>query len=426
MERFIIKGGHPLVGRVKVCGAKNAALKLMAASILSDDPVILKNVPKISDVLIMADVLRALGLEAGFLPSNDFMIKPTTSLCPEAPFELVNRMRASIIVLGPLLAKLGRAQVALPGGCNIGLRKIDYHLRALEELGAEINVEGGFIKAKADGLVGKEIDFEFPSVGATENILMAAVMAKGKTVIKNAAKEPEIVDLISFLNGLGAKIEGAGGSILTVEGVSGLGGNIEHRIIPDRIEAGTFMVAAAMTGGDVIMEDVPVQSMEIVIEKLKEAGASVEQVEGGLKIGQSHPPFRPLHISTLPYPGFPTDMQAQMMTLLTLAQGSSVITENVFEDRFILVPELVRMGADISIHGPHALIKGVPNLSGVPVRATDLRGGAALVLAALAANGTTEVMDISHIDRGYEEFEGKLKSLGAEITRSSERESITL
>ncbi len=424
-ERFIIEGGEPLSGEVEIAGAKNAALKLMAASILSDDPVTLKNIPKISDVFIMAEVLEALGLGAAFDSSGDLIIEPALNLKYEAPFELVNKMRASIIVLGPLLARLGRARIALPGGCNIGLRKIDYHLRALETLGAKIEVKEGFIEADCGRLKGGEIDFEFPSVGATENILMAAVMASGRTVINNAAKEPEIVDLAAFLNSLGAKIEGAGKSTITIEGVKELGGGCEHRVIADRIEAGTFMAAAIITKGKVGIKGAEASNMLLVIDKLKEAGGRIEITQGRIDVS-SEASFNPIHVSTLPYPGFPTDMQAQMLALLSLAQGSSVVTENVFEDRFILISELVRMGADITIHGPHALIKGVEGLKGAPVRATDLRGGAALVVAALAAKGTSEVMDISHIDRGYENFEGKLRSLGAKISRSKDQDSITI
>jgi len=423
MEKLVIRGGKKLEGIVKISGAKNAALKIMAASILSDDKVILKNVPRIKDVFVMAKVLEELGMKVDFNGSRGLVIAPAKSLKHEAPYELVNQMRASIIVLGPLLAKVGKAYVALPGGCNIGLRKIDFHLRALEKMGAKIRLEHGFIEAEADVLRGTEIDFNFPSVGATENILMAAVKAKGTTVIKNAAREPEILDLIYFLKQMGAKIKGAGTSTLVIEGVDKLHSSQEYSVVSDRIEAGTFMVAAALTGGNILIQNAPMNFMGMIIDKLTEAGVTIDETGEGLRVFRKGE-IKAIDISTLPYPGFPTDMQAQMMILLSIAKGASIVTENVFEDRFMLVGELDRMGANIRVQGPHAVIKGVDGFIGSPVRATDLRGGAALVLAGLAAEGVTEIMDVFHIDRGYENLEAKLKSLGADIARIDEQESL--
>lgn len=423
MEKLVIRGGKKLEGIVKISGAKNAALKIMAASILSDDKVILKNVPRIKDVFVMAKVLEELGMKVDFNGSRGLIIAPANSLKHEAPYELVNQMRASIIVLGPLLAKVGKAYVALPGGCNIGLRKIDFHLRGLEKMGAKIRLEHGFIEAEADVLRGTEIDFNFPSVGATENILMAAVKAKGTTIIKNAAREPEILDLIYFLKQMGAKIKGAGTSTLVIEGVDKLRSSQEYSVVSDRIEAGTFMVAAALTGGNILIQNAPMNFMGMIIDKLTEAGVTIDETGEGLRVFRKGE-IKAIDISTLPYPGFPTDMQAQMMILLSIAKGASIITENVFEDRFMLVDELDRMGANIRVQGPHAVIKGVDGFIGSPVRATDLRGGAALVLAGLAAEGVTEIMDVFHIDRGYENLEAKLKSLGADINRIDEQESL--
>jgi len=423
MEKLVIRGGKKLEGIVKISGAKNAALKIMAASILSDDKVILKNVPRIKDVFVMAKVLEELGMKVDFNGSRGLVIAPAKSLKHEAPYELVNQMRASIIVLGPLLAKVGKAYVALPGGCNIGLRKIDFHLRALEKMGAKIRLEHGFIEAEADVLRGTEIDFNFPSVGATENILMAAVKAKGTTVIKNAAREPEILDLIYFLKQMGAKIKGAGTSTLVIEGVDKLHSSQEYSVVSDRIEAGTFMVAAALTGGNILIQNAPMNFMGMIIDKLTEAGVTIDETGEGLRVFRKGE-IKAIDISTLPYPGFPTDMQAQMIILLSIAKGASIVTENVFEDRFMLVGELDRMGANIRVQGPHAVIKGVDGFIGSPVRATDLRGGAALVLAGLAAEGVTEIMDVFHIDRGYENLEAKLKSLGADIARIDEQESL--
>ncbi len=415
MDKLLIRGGRRLIGRVKVAGAKNAALKLMAASILADGPVILTNVPKITDVHTMASVLRHLGGLVDLDYRDQVVIDPLTLTGFEAPYELVSQMRASIIVLGPLLAREGRARVAMPGGCNIGSRKIDLHIRGLEALGADIEVDRGFIDAKAARLVGGKVALDFPSVGATENVLMAAVLARGTTLIENAAREPEIVDLAEMLIEMGAKICGHGTQTIVVEGVDRLSG-VTHRVVPDRIEAGTFLVAAAVTEGEITVEEVRPNHLELVLTKLKDAGMEVAVEESGIKlIGKR--PILPMDVATLPYPGFPTDMQAQIMVLLSLANGTSVVTENIFENRFTVADELVRMGCDIRIDGHHAVIRGVDRLTGVPVKAPDLRGGAGLVLAGLAADGTTEVSDVHHIDRGYENFEEKLRNLGADIER---------
>ncbi|MHB0976684.1 MAG: UDP-N-acetylglucosamine 1-carboxyvinyltransferase [Candidatus Aquicultorales bacterium] len=422
MEKFLIRGGRRLAGSVKVAGAKNAALKLMAASLLADSPTILTNVPKITDVFTMASVIGHLGgvVDLGF--KDHVVIYPETVTSYEAPYELVSQMRASISVLGPMLARTGRARVAMPGGCNIGLRKIDLHIRGLEALGADIEVDHGFIDARARCLTGGTVALDFPSVGATENVLMAAVLAKGVTIIENSAREPEIADLAEMLVEMGARIEGIGTPTLQIEGVDRLDG-VTHAVVADRIEAGTFMTAAAITGGEVEVAGARLDHLELIAGKLRQAGVEVEPTGDGVRV-RSTSALRPIDVATLPYPGFPTDMQAQMMALLSLAEGTSIITENVFENRFIVANELVRLGSDIRIDGHHAVIKGGSRLSGVPVKAPDLRGGAGLVLAGLAADGTTTVSDIHHIDRGYEGFEAKLKGLGAEIERVADVEKV--
>ncbi len=420
-SKFVIKGGNRLTGKVKIGGAKNSALKLMAAALLTEEPTTLTNVPIITDVTIMAAVLERLGVVVSYSGPDTVDIKPGNSLYAEAPYELVSQMRASIIVLGPLLARLGRARVAMPGGCNIGSRKIDMHIRGLEALGARIEVGHGFIEAVSEKLAGNKIALDYPSVGATENLLMAATLAKGVTTIDNVAREPEIVDLANFLNKMGAKIEGAGTPTMRIEGVGSLHG-VEYAVMPDRIEAGTLLVAGAITGGDVVIKDAIPKHLELVISKLKNTGATVTisgnkeiRVKGGSEIN-------PIDIATLPYPGFPTDLQTQFMALLSIAHGTSIITENIFENRFMFVNELNRMGSDIRTEGRHAIIKGISKLMGAPVTAPDLRGGAALAVAGLAAEGVTEVLDIYHIDRGYQNFEHKLKAIGADIERIGEKE----
>ncbi|MCL6471240.1 MAG: UDP-N-acetylglucosamine 1-carboxyvinyltransferase [Firmicutes bacterium] len=418
--KFVIKGGNRLSGKVTVGGAKNSALKLMAAALLTEETSVLTNVPLITDVTIMVAVLERLGAAVRYIGLDTIEIKPGNSLYAEAPYELVSQMRASIIVLGPLLARLGKARVAMPGGCNIGSRKIDLHIRGLEMLGARFEVGHGFIEATSEKLVGNKIALDYPSVGATENLLMAATLAEGTTVIDNAAREPEIVDLANFLVKMGAKIEGAGTSTIRIEGVGSLSG-VEYRVIPDRIEAGTLLVAGAITRGDVVVEGAVHEHLELVISKLRNIGATVDIANGEIRVkGNSR--IKPVDIATLPYPGFPTDLQTQFMAILSMADGTSIITENIFENRFMFVGELNRMGGNITTEGRHAIIRGIPRLTGAVVRAPDLRGGAALVVAGLAAEGVTEVLDIYHIDRGYQNFEHKLQALGADIERVDEKE----
>ena len=413
-SRFAIRGGIPLRGRVRVGGAKNSVLKLMAASLLTPEECVIHNAPRIADVEIMSEVLQHLG--TGVEREGDSLrIRAGDFAFREAPYHLVRRMRASIAVLGPLVARWGEASVAIPGGCNIGSRKIDMHLKGLAEMGAEITTEHGYVRARATKLKAANIVLDFPSVGATENLIMAAVGAEGTTRIENAAREPEIQDLISFLVSMGAHIEGSGTPVVEVTGPAPLRG-VEHTAVGDRIEAGTLAVAAAVTGGDVVIEGADPLHLGMPLEKLRDAGVVAEIAEGGIRV-KGEGEYRAVDLATLPYPGFPTDLQPQMMVLLSLAEGISVITENVFESRFMFVDELNRMGCDISIEGHHAIVKGVGRLSGAEVSAPDLRAGAALVLAGLAADGETHVLDIHHVDRGYERLEEKLYALGADIRR---------
>ena len=417
MESIIVRGGRDLSGEVRVEGAKNSALKLMAAALLAPGTSIITNVPQITDVDLMTEVLLRLG--ARVTRTDHALEIDTTDVDSfEAPYELVAQMRASISVLGPLIARFGQARVAMPGGCNIGSRKIDMHIRGLERLGVKMITGHGYIDAHAPegGMKGADVVLDFPSVGATENLLTTASVASGVTTIENAAREPEIVDLVDFLNGMGARISGGGTPTITVEGVPELH-PVTHRVVGDRIEAGTFIVAGAITGGPVTVRGFDPDHLGLVLAKLRDAGCSVEILDDGV-IVERRERVRPVDIQTLPFPGFPTDMQAQFMALMATAPGNSVITENVFENRFMFADELGRMGADIRIEGHHALVKGVRQLSGAPVKSPDLRGGAALVLAALCADGETSVGDIGHIDRGYERFVEKLASLGADIERT--------
>ncbi|MCL4078780.1 UDP-N-acetylglucosamine 1-carboxyvinyltransferase [Coriobacteriia bacterium Es71-Z0120] len=414
MSRAIhIAGGRALRGTVTVSGAKNAVLKHMAAAILAEGVSTFHRVPRIADVEVMSEVLRRLGADVRFEGDTAFI--DTTSMDSfEAPYDLVATMRASILVLGPLVARFGTARVAMPGGCNIGSRKIDLHLKGLQQLGASISSEHGYIEASAPtGLSGAHIFLDFPSVGATENLLMAAVKARGTTTIENAAREPEIQDLIALLGAMGARIEGAGTSTLVVEGVPELR-PAEHTVIGDRIEAGTMLVAGALAAESLTVEGADPAHLELVLSKLADAGVPVS-VDGARMTVAGPGRFAPVDVATLPYPGFPTDMQPQFMTLLSLADGDSVITENVFESRFMFADELRRMGADITIDGHRAIVRGVKRLSGAPVKAPDLRGGAALVLAGLVAEGETLVGDTYHIERGYEDLVGKLAAVGAAI-----------
>lgn len=417
MEKLIVKGGNRLVGAVKTSGAKNAVLPIIAASILGTTPSHLDEVPMLEDVHTISEVLKCLGLAVECSPEKNVLDIDSTEITSyEAPYELVRTMRASFLVMGPLLARIGKARISMPGGCAIGARPIDIHLKGFEALGVKIEQGHGYIEASApEGLKGTSIYFDFPSVGATENIMMAASLAEGTTILENAAEEPEIVDLANYLNKMGAKIRGAGTDTIRIEGVEKLHG-ADYTIIPDRIEAGTYMIAAAMTGGDIVVENVLPEHQKPLIAKLREAGAVVEEdIDKVRVIGKN--PLKAVSIKTLPYPGFPTDMQAQMMAMMVIADGRSKVTETVFENRFMHVVELNRMGAQISTEGRSAVIDGPCKLTGCDVRATDLRAGAAMILAGLVAEGTTRIGDLHHIDRGYENIVAKLKNLGADIER---------
>ena len=417
MDEIIrVKQNGPLVGEITVEGAKNSALKLMAASLLISGVTTLANVPNIADVFVMAEMLAALGVVIQSPGPHTLTLDASHLTSYHAPYEVVAKMRASTAVLGPLVARMGKASVALPGGCNIGSRKIDMHIAGLEALGSVCRIEHGYIEAQTpNGLRAAEVTLDFPSVGATENLIMAAVLAQGTTIISNAAREPEIGDLIDFLNEAGASIEGKGQSTLTITGVERLSA-VSHRVIGDRIEAGTFIVAACVAGGPLTIRGFDPKHLSIVLDKLEHTGASIKRFEDGVTADKPKT-IKPVDIQTLPYPGFPTDMQAQMMAYLTQAEGSSIVTENVFENRFMFADEIGRMGADIRIEGHYAMVRGNARLSAAPVVAPDLRGGAALVIAGLVAEGTTEVNNIYHIDRGYEDFCGKLQKVGADIER---------
>lgn len=417
MEKLVVKGGNRLVGTVKTSGAKNAVLPIIAASILGTTPSRLDEVPMLEDVHTISEVLKCLGMKVKCQPAANVLDIDSTEITSyEAPYELVRTMRASFLVMGPLLARIGKARISMPGGCAIGARPIDIHLKGFEALGVNIEQGHGYIEASApEGLKGTSIYFDFPSVGATENIMMAAALAEGTTILENVAEEPEIVDLANYLNKMGAKIRGAGTDTIRIEGVKELHG-ADYTIIPDRIEAGTYMIAAAMTGGDVVVENVLPEHQKPLIAKLREAGAVVEEdIDKVRVIGTS--PLKAVSIKTLPYPGFPTDMQAQMMAMMVISEGRSKVTETVFENRFMHVVELNRMGAQISTEGRSAVIDGPSKLTGCDVRATDLRAGAAMILAGLVAEGTTRIGDLHHIDRGYENIVAKLKNLGADIER---------
>jgi UDP-N-acetylglucosamine 1-carboxyvinyltransferase len=414
MEVIRVTGGAPIHGEVTVAGAKNSALKLMAATIMAPGVHTLTNVPNISDVHIMGKVLKRLGATVEVRGEHELVIDTSTVASWETPYELVARMRASTAVLGPLLTRFGRAVIAMPGGCNIGARKIDMHILGLEALGVQFEIDHGNIYATCpNGLVGTTVMLDFASVGATENLLMASVCAKGTTVIDNAAREPEIVDLANMLQDMGAHIEGAGTPTITVHGVSELL-PVEHRVVGDRIEAGTFIATAALTKGPIRVQGFNPDHLGLVLKKYELMGITIDREEHGV-VASREGDLTPVSVQTLPYPGFPTDMQAQTMVLLALAKGDSIITENVFENRFMLAAELNRMGADITIENHHAIVRGVERLSGAPVTSPDLRGGAALVMAGLVADGVTQVSAIHHIKRGYEHFVEKLRGLGATI-----------
>ena len=414
--RLLIEGGTPLRGEVRISAAKNAALPLLCAALLSEEAIVLDNVPHLADVVTIRALLERLGAQiADDGGSTAIRTRRLTSV--EAPYDLVSTMRASVLVLGPLLARAGRARVAMPGGCAIGGRPIDLHLRGLERLGADISLAGGYVEAHAARLKGARVVFDLVTVTGTENLMMAAVLAEGTTVLENCAREPEIPDLARLLTKMGARIQGAGTERIEIEGVRELGG-ARHRIIPDRVEAGTFLVAGAITGGEVTIREVVPDHLTAVLAKLEATGARLDVGPDWIRVQALDRP-RPTDVVTNPFPGFATDMQAQMMALLGLADGSSVVTETIFENRFMHAAELRRLGASIEIEGNRAVIRGVPGYQGAPVMATDLRASASLVLAGLAASGITEVSRVYHLDRGYEGIEGKLAALGAGIRRET-------
>ena len=416
MEKLIVKGGKRLVGTVKTSGAKNAVLPIIAAAIMGTTPSHFDEVPMLEDVRTISEVLRSLGIKVESKQKNILDIDSTVIESCEPPCDLMRNMRASFFIMGPLLARLGKARIYMPGGCAIGARPVDIHLKGFEALGVVLDQQDGFIEATTpNGLKGATIYFDFPSVGATENVLMAAALAEGVTILENAAEEPEIVALASYLNKMGAKIRGAGTDVIRIEGVKELHG-ADYTIIPDRIEAGTYMIAAAMTGGDVIVDNVLPEHQKPLIAKLREAGAIVEEdIDKVRVIGNGT--LKGVSVKTLPYPGFPTDMQAQIMAMMVVSEGNSKVTETVFENRFMHVEELNRMGAKITTSDRSANIEGPANLVGCDVRATDLRAGAAMILAGLVAEGETRIGDLHHIDRGYEDIVEKLKNLGADIER---------
>lgn len=423
MEKIVVKGGKVLHGNVKVEGAKNAVLPILAASLLaSEGKNIINNVPNLADVYTIDEVLKSLNVDLSFSNAENIVeIDASGQISSEAQFEYVRKMRASILVMGPLLARNGYARVAMPGGCAIGSRPIDIHLKGFELMGAKISTGHGYVEASTEGrLKGAKIYLDFPSVGATENILTGAALAEGTTIIENAAKEPEIVDLANFINEMGGKVVGAGTDTIRIEGVEKLHGTT-HSIIPDRIEAGTFMIAAAITGGDVLIENAVPEHLTALVSKMREMGIEIEEEAEGLRIRATHP-LKAVDIKTMPHPGFPTDMQSQMMALMLVAQGASVITETVFENRFMHVEEFRRMNANAKIDGRSVIIDGPCKLQGAEVAATDLRAAAALILAGLVAEGVTRVSELRHLDRGYVNFHKKLASLGAEIERISSEE----
>lgn len=425
MDIIRVEGGHAIEGSVCVSGAKNSALKLMAATLLAPGKTTLTNVPNISDVHVMGKVLKRMGATIEVVDEHSLVIDTSSVDSWEAPYELVAKMRASTAVMGPLLGRFGRAKIAMPGGCNLGARKIDMHILGLEALGVEFDTDHGYIYADASkGLTGTSVTLEFASVGATENLIMAAVKAKGETVIDNAAREPEIVDLANMLNKMGAKITGAGTPVVTIEGVDELH-PVEHRVVGDRIEAGTFLVAGAIMASEQGVEVTGFNPVHLgmVLRKMELMGIRTERTENGMKVYRADR-IAPVDIQTLPFPGFPTDMQAQVMVLSALADGTSIITENIFENRFMFASELSRMGANIRVEDHHALIHGVNGFSGAQVVSPDLRGGAALVIAGLIAEGVTEVSAIHHIYRGYERFVEKLTALGACVERVTLPDSI--
>ena len=419
MDSIIVRGGKPLSGQIHIAGAKNAALALMPATLLSEEPLTLTNAPRLSDIKTMTQLLRSLGAEITSMQDGKVQAMSTHgTINTTADYDIVRKMRASNLVLGPLLAREGHAVVSLPGGCAIGARPMDIHTDGLEKMGASIELKDGYLHAKASGgkLKGAVIDFPFASVGATENIMMAATLAKGTTVINNAAREPEIVDLATCLRRMGAQIDGDGTSTITIQGVDRLGG-ATHPVVTDRIELGTYMLAPVIAGGEVECIGGRMDLVAAFAEKLDAAGVTVSETENGLKVARKNGRPTAVDVTTEPFPGFPTDLQAQMMAMLCLAEGKSVLEEKIFENRFMHAPELVRMGADIEVHGGHATVNGVERMKGAPVMATDLRASVSLILAGLAAEGETQVNRVYHLDRGYEHVEDKLGAVGADIKR---------
>lgn len=426
MDSIRIRGGKPLQGKIEISGAKNAALPLMVASLLTEDTLTLSNLPHVADISTLITLLCQHGAAAamngqsengGGSDGRSLSINAKTITSTEAPYDIVRKMRAGALVMGPLLARIGKARVSLPGGCAIGTRPMNLHISGLEQMGAKISITGGYMEAEApDGLKGAEIRFETVSVGATENLLMAASLAKGTTILENAAKEPEITDLVRLLTQMGANIEGEGTDRLVIHGVDKLHGT-NYRVMPDRIETGTYAIAAMITGGKIELTNTQAELIRSVLDTLIEAGAKIEETENGFIISREGGTVRGVDIMTLPYPGYPTDMQAQFMALMTVAGGAAMITETIFENRFMHVPELARLGANITVHGHSALVRGVDHLVGAPVMATDLRASVSLVLAGLAAEGETVINRVYHLDRGYERLEEKLAACGADIER---------
>ena len=418
MDSIIVRGGTPLHGQIRIAGAKNAALTLMPATLLTEEPLTLTNVPRLSDIRTMSQLLQSLGTEVASMQGGQVITLSSYNLASTtADYEIVRKMRASNLVLGPLLAREGYATVSLPGGCAIGARPMDIHITGLEALGAEIELRDGYLHAKTKGgLKGAVVELRFASVGATENIVMAATLAKGTTVLKNAAREPEIVDLVKCLRAMGAEIEGEGTSTITIEGVDRLHG-ATHQVVTDRIELGTYMIAPVIAGGEVELIGGRIDLLQSFCEKLDEAGVSITETQAGLKVARKNGRIRAVNVKTEVFPGFPTDLQAQMMALMCTAAGESHLEETIFENRFMHAPELMRMGAQIDVHGGVATVKGVERLRGAPVMATDLRASVSLILAGLAAEGETRVARVYHLDRGYEHVEEKLSAVGASIER---------
>ncbi len=415
---IVVQGGLPLAGTMKVNGAKNSTLAILSACILTEGEVTLDNVPNISDVKVMLELISCLGLKTQWIGEDTLHIKGTDKVAGEASYELASKLRASNLLLGPLMARQNQARVSLPGGCNIGTRPMDLHFKGLSSLGASVEIHKGYIEAQVPKrLYGAKVYLDFPSVGATENLMMAAALAEGQTILENVAKEPEVVDLANFLNAMGANVRGAGTDLIRIEGVESLDASIRYSVIPDRIEAGTFMVAAAATGGDVTLKNVIPHHLEPLSAKLREANVTVDEQEDAIRI-KAQEPLAPINIKTMPYPGFATDLQSQMMSMLSTVSGTSIIVENIFENRFQVAEELQRMGANIKVEGRVAVIEGVPKLQGASVKATDLRAGAALIIAGLMAEGVTEIQSAHYVARGYRDLEARLNALGGSVRQT--------